>query len=73
MLPGHSYNIPVVRDVMVLFHFSLQSVANLIVYTYPVLVDTETVVILILCFILIVGAVVLLIVAFRQRYMWASS
>ena len=49
-----------------------QSIAVLEEYLYPSLLDTETIVILAMCLILIVGSIILLAVAIRQRYVWVA-
>lgn len=48
----------------------MQSIAVLEEYIYPTLLDTETVVILILCLLLLLGSITLLFIAIRQRYLY---
>ena len=51
---------------------TIQSFATLTAYGIPLLLDRETIVILVFCLLLILGAIILLAMALRQRYVYVQ-
>ena len=51
---------------------TIQSFATLSVYGIPPLLDRETIVILVFCLLLILGAIILLAMSIRQRYVYVQ-